>query len=138
MTDQERPTEDSKRRKQQQTLAYLARAKENGATFYEVADYYNWPNKHGTGSGSLSNLHQEERICRLTKEYSRTNGQHLPCKVYVLPEFVGNRRTEGYGGKTGGQKHVGKMLERQRVVAFLKTYDMWDIAEQIESGDHEV
>lgn len=45
---------------------------------------------HGTASGVLSNLHAGGRIHRLSVQ---RDGR----KVYVLPEFVGGRRTENYG-----------------------------------------
>jgi hypothetical protein len=43
-------------------------------------------------SGSLSSLHKEGRIVRLREKRQR-------CHVYVLPEYVGERDIEPFGGK---------------------------------------
>jgi len=45
---------------------------------------------HGVASGQLSVLHQDGQISRLA---DKRGGQ----KIYVLPEYVGNRVTEEYG-----------------------------------------
>ena len=45
---------------------------------------------HGTASGVLSNLHREGIIARLTERRSSS-------KIYVLPRYVGKRKTEKQG-----------------------------------------
>jgi hypothetical protein len=74
----------------QDVLRLAARNQEYGVTWREVADALNC--HHGSASGSLSNLHKKDRLARLTEE----RGQ---CKVYVLPEFIGNREIEKYGAR---------------------------------------
>jgi hypothetical protein len=66
-------------------LTYLARQGTEGATWKELADYLGL--HHGSASGVLSVLHLTERIARLKETRNR-------CKVYVLPEFVHNRKIE--------------------------------------------
>ena len=45
---------------------------------------------HGQASSALSVLHKEGRLARLAETRDR-------CKVYVLPEYVGERTTEPFG-----------------------------------------
>lgn len=59
-----------------------------GLTFGDLMEATGW--HHGTASGVLSNLHAGDRIHRLSV-------QREGRKVYVLPEYVGGRRTENYG-----------------------------------------
>ena len=62
-----------------------------GLTWKEVAQQTGW--HHGTASGTLSALHKENRIARLS---SSRDG----CKIYVLPHW-----TEGRDIETQGRKH---------------------------------
>lgn len=69
-------------------MSLLEDKKYHGLTFGDLMEATGW--HHGTASGVLSNLHAGDKIHRLsvTRE-----GR----KVYVLPEYVGGRRTENYG-----------------------------------------
>ncbi len=73
---------------QRVTVELLERAQYRGLTFSDLMEATG--RHHGTASGVLSNLHAGNRIHRLSVE---REGR----KVYVLPEFVGGRRTEAYG-----------------------------------------
>lgn len=74
--------------KRQRYLLILAeRAKERGVT---VADVRDTSLHHGRVSGALSVLHKVGKLSRLTE----TRGK---CKVYVLPQYVGDRPTEPHG-----------------------------------------
>ena len=66
-------------------LTYLASCGRHGATWKELADALGL--HHGSASGVLSVLHLTVRIARLHESRNR-------CKVYVLPEFVDNRKVE--------------------------------------------
>lgn len=76
--------------RQEQALSALASSRFLGLTWIELQRVL--PLHHGTISGILSVLHKEGAICRLTEKRDR-------CKVYVLPEFVGDRMTEEQGRK---------------------------------------
>ena len=69
----------------QQVLILMGGAKENGITWREVAEFTG--NQHGSVSAVLSTMHKAELIDRLTEK-------RLGCKVYVLPEFTGDRDIE--------------------------------------------
>ena len=66
-------------------LTYLASRGRHGATWKELADGLGL--HHGSASGVLSVLHLTERVARLKETRNR-------CKVYVLPEFVHDRKIE--------------------------------------------
>jgi hypothetical protein len=66
-------------------LTYLASRGRHGSTWKELADALGL--HHGSASGVLSVLHLTERIARLKETRNK-------CKVYVLPEFVDNRKIE--------------------------------------------
>lgn len=76
--------------RQSSTIAALREAGYTGLTWAEVADRMGW--HHGTASGALSVLHKEGLIARLAVSRDR-------CRIYVLPEYVGDRPTEGHGRK---------------------------------------
>lgn len=96
------------RDRQAHVLRLMARKREMGATWREIADETGW--HHGNASGALSVLHKTARIARLQEKRGR-------CKVYVLPEWVNGRETESYGGRlTGTARNVPEvrmMTERQ-------------------------
>lgn len=74
--------------KRQRFILILAgRAKERGITVAELRDA---SLHHGRVSGALSVLHKAGKLARLTEVRDR-------CKVYVLPEYVGDRPTEPHG-----------------------------------------
>lgn len=80
---------DGTTRDRQATVVGLLRlAGFHGVTWTELGDATGW--HHGTASGALSVLHKEGRIKRLTERRNR-------CKVYALPEYVGDRATEPHG-----------------------------------------
>lgn len=70
--------------RQRDTLDFLLGCEGYGATWSEVASRLHL--HHGQASGSLSALHLEGRIARLTERRDRS-------QVYVLPQYVGDRET---------------------------------------------
>lgn len=72
----------------QGTIDLLEAAKEDGATWSEVASYLN--THHGVASGRLSLMHKDGQIARLS---ARRGGS----KIYVLPEYINGRKTEPQG-----------------------------------------
>jgi hypothetical protein len=76
------------RKRQRDALRALRGAMGHGCTWKELAAHTGW--HHGTASGTLSVLHKEGAIARLSLARDR-------CKVYVLPEYVGDRPTEPHG-----------------------------------------
>ena len=72
-------------KRQMAALTYLASRGRHGSTWKELADALGL--HHGSASGVLSVLHLTEHIARLKETRNR-------CKVYVLPEFVDNRKIE--------------------------------------------
>lgn len=75
-------------KRQNKVIEYLDERGALGATWKEVSDVFDW--HHGTSSGVLSTLHKTNSIARLTTRRNR-------CKVYVLPEYVGDSPTESQG-----------------------------------------
>lgn len=75
-------------KRQNKVIEYLDERGALGATWKEVSDVFDW--HHGTSSGILSTLHKTNSIARLTTRRNR-------CKVYVLPEYVGDSATESQG-----------------------------------------
>jgi hypothetical protein len=76
--------------RQMRTLSLLRDAGVTGLTWKEMSDITG--EHHGQVTGSLSNLHKEGLIARLSES-------RLRCKVYVLPENVNGRDTESQGRK---------------------------------------
>lgn len=74
-------------KRQRYVLIMAARAKENGITVAELRDTNL---HHGRISGALSVLHKMGKLARLREVRGK-------CKVYVLPEYVGERPTEPHG-----------------------------------------
>lgn len=74
-------------KRQRYILILAGRAKERGITVAELRDV---SLHHGRVSGALSVLHKVGKLARLTEVRGK-------CKVYVLPEFVGERPTEPHG-----------------------------------------
>jgi hypothetical protein len=64
-----------------------SRAGEKGITVAELRDTNL---HHGRISGALSVLHKEGRLARLAESRDK-------CRIYVLPQFVNDRRTEKHG-----------------------------------------
>ena len=79
--------------RQRETIRLLTSRGGRGITWKELADLTGW--HHGTCSGALSNLHKVGRIARLSEK-------RLRCKVYVLPDYVGERETERPGRTSTG------------------------------------
>lgn len=80
-------------RRQAQVLDLLARQRADGLTWKDVSTALDV--HHGGASGVLSVLHKVGRIARLTETRGR-------CKVYVLPEYVGERICEPHGRRGKG------------------------------------
>ena len=72
-------------RRQAEALKLLSEQKSFGITWKELSDMTGL--HHGNSSGVLSVLHKTGRIARLKERRNR-------CKVYVLPEFIHNRKIE--------------------------------------------
>lgn len=68
-------------------LRTLRRAGTHGATWKEISDILQV--HHGSSTGSLTRLHRDEQINRLTE---LRDG----CSIYVLPEHVNGRPTTPY------------------------------------------
>lgn len=77
-------------KRQAEVIRALESSGSTGLTWIELQQIV--PLHHGTLSGSLSVLHKEGVIARLTERRSR-------CKVYVMPEYVNDRMTEPHGRK---------------------------------------
>lgn len=113
--DQDGTTADRQRR----TLAALADAAHYGQTWRELADATGL--HHGSASSSLSILHKEGKIARLTETRDR-------CKVYVQPDAVDGRDTEPYG-------KPGRPTTTQMITAIEHAYDALVAAGQITQDD---
>jgi hypothetical protein len=74
--------------RQRVTLDLLRRAGVFGMTVIDLRSTTLW--HHGQASGVLSVTHKAGLVCRLKETRGR-------CKVYVLPEYVGDRETERQG-----------------------------------------
>ena len=86
----EREAEDGSVKKYQRYVMTMAQMmKEKGVTVAELREK-NGNLHHGRVSSSLSSLHKEGRLVRLSE---RRNG----CKVYVTPDHVNERASEPYG-----------------------------------------
>lgn len=77
--------------RQQAVLSWLLARGAYGATWQEVAEWFGW--HHGQASGSLSALHKEGRLARLTERRGRS-------QVYVRPSWVQGRDTVPQGRRT--------------------------------------
>lgn len=80
-------TEGIASKRQRYVLILAAQAGEKGVT---VADLRDAAMHHGRVSGTLSVLHKEGRLVRLSETRER-------CKVYVLPQYANERATEAHG-----------------------------------------
>lgn len=77
-------------KRQAEVIRALTSSGSAGLTWTELQQIV--PLHHGTLSGSLSVLHKEGVIARLTERRNR-------CKVYVMPEYINDRMTESHGRK---------------------------------------
>ena len=82
-------TSGAARRRQHEVVALLRTRRAFGVTVREMGVALG-VNHHGTASGSLSAMHKEGLIRRLTEQRNRQ-------KVYVLPEYVQRRDVEAQG-----------------------------------------
>lgn len=73
--------------RQRAVLDLLSKCGADGATWFEVANALNL--HHGQASGSLTALHKDGRIERLTETRGR-------CQIYVLPQYIGDREIAPY------------------------------------------
>jgi len=98
-------------RRQRQVLDHLARQGVYGATWKDIASWFDW--HHGQASGALSVLHKTDVIARLAERRDR-------CAIYVLPRFVDGREIDTYKRNTTRTKaradlvEILAMLERGR------------------------
>lgn len=83
-------------KRQRYVLILAGRAKERGITVAELRDA---SLHHGRVSGALSVLHKVGKLVRLTEVRDR-------CKVYVLPEYAGDRPVEPHGVVHKANKEV--------------------------------
>jgi hypothetical protein len=84
--------------RQETVLGLLEYVGPFGVTWKELAEATDW--HHGTASWALSVLHKDGMIARLATSRSR-------CRVYVLPEYVGDRETESHGRKARACSNCG-------------------------------
>lgn len=66
------------------TLKYAQRAGASGITVVDLREHPGFIGHHGEASSSLTNLHKDDRIVRLSECRNQSH-------VYVLPEFVNGR-----------------------------------------------
>lgn len=78
--------------RQQQVLEVLWLRRDKGLTWKDISETAGW--HHGSASGVLSVLHKAGSICRLKERRDR-------CHIYVLPEYVNGRETEGHTPNAG-------------------------------------
>lgn len=91
---------------QSATISFLAERREYGATYSELGKRFGW--HHGQSSGVLSVLHKTDHICRLIARRDK-------CAIYVLPEFVGDRKVAPHGGKKSEALTIlTDLIEEQR------------------------
>lgn len=91
-------------------LRGLAFAADRGLTVKECRDLIE--DHHGSMSGTLSNLHYEERAALLAE---RRDG----CHVYVLPQYVDGRETVEHRGLTTTKEDRARV---RRVMAVVEEY----------------
>jgi hypothetical protein len=110
-------------KRQRYVLIMAARAGEKGITVAELRDQ---SLHHGRISGALSVLHKEGRLSRLTEVRDH-------CKVYALPQYVGDRPTERHGvvhradkGTLDAATAVENWLRRNEDVDALFDYESDD------------
>lgn len=110
-------------KRQRYVLILAQRAAERGIT---VADIRDASLHHGRVSGALSVLHKDGKLARLTETRNR-------CKVYVLPEFVNDRPTEGHGVVHKADKET---LEAARLIEnYLRRGEDMNALFDIDPGD---
>ena len=73
-------------------LAYVMDQGFSGVTWKDITEKFDI--HHGSASSRLSLLHKEGTLARLTE---RRDG----CKIYVYPEFVGDRPLDVFAGRAG-------------------------------------
>lgn len=113
--DQDGTTADRQRR----TMGALFDAVHYGRTWRELAAVTGL--HHGSASSSLSILHKEGKIARLTETRDR-------CKVYVHLDYVEGRPTEPYG-------NPARPTVAQMIAAIEHAYEALVAAGQITQAD---
>lgn len=91
--------------RQRATLRALQIARWQGMTWRELGAYLRL--HHGQASGVLSGLHKTGLIVRLTERRNR-------CLVYVMPEFVGDRRVSTYGRRAPVNEREQEIIDDLR------------------------
>lgn len=110
-------------KRQRYILILAGRAKERGITVAELRDTNL---HHGRVSGALSVLHKVGKLARLTEVRGK-------CKVYVLPEYVGDRPTEPHGVVHKADKET---LEAADVVeAWMRRNEDYDALFDLDPAD---
>lgn len=92
--------------RQRQALRALTVARRQGLTWRELGEYLRL--HHGQASGVLSGLHKVGLIVRLTERRNR-------CLVYVMPEYVDDRKVSPYG------RHTPVSAQEQEIIDDLRT-----------------
>lgn len=110
---------------QQTAITMARRARYRGVT---VVDLRATGLHHGRASGALSVLHQRGLLTRLTDKRDR-------CKIYVLPEYVGNRAEEPYAPRNARTPLALSPTARQAArealeAAVASVMDDWGDAEE--------
>lgn len=100
----------------QQVLVLLQGSKVEGVTWQEVAALTG--KQHGSVSAVLSTMHKADLIDRLRE---RRGG----CKVYVLPEFTGDRDTEAPLHPSPPRYLLDQMAEILRRIPTNCKHQMW-------------
>lgn len=100
-----------------------------GVTVSELREHTNW--HHGKASSALTALHIGGKIARLTEVRNR-------CKVYVLPQHVGDREVEQPRRNRSAAEVLSEVEERLTSASmpggFLLTEEIPHIIQQIRRG----
>lgn len=99
--DTSRRSEPTRRGRQVNMLAYVARTGHRGATYLDLCHEFNVG--HGSASGALSVLHRAGSLARLVDERDG-------CKVYVTPGYVDGRPVEVHDGIANPRIRVTDVL----------------------------
>lgn len=102
-------------RNQNITLNHLLGANLQGLTWKDLADRTGW--HHGTASGVLSVLHKSGLIARLSETRNR-------CSIYVLPQYVQGRKTEGRRTNVSSRMLVEILQEIEHDLSQGRTWEV--------------
>lgn len=94
---------------QSEVMSVAARSLGDGITIKELRTIYRGLAHHGSLSSALTNLHRDGRLARLVDKRDR-------CHIYVLPEHVGDRTTEGprpLGAASDDQARLNELARQE-------------------------